>query len=189
MSSRVTPDSFGCRGAPRRKPGSIARCFWLSVAVALLTLAPPRAQAQSTGNDMEFRLGVTAFGIGLVGLSFEFRWGDRSLDTNLATFGFEDISVAVTGKQYFGGGDLQPFLGIGLWSVTAFAEDATKRTGQALLLRIPFGANWQVAKSHAFGGSLALNEGLWIRRSDPIDNTPIRHRPIPLPGFYYRAKP
>ena len=138
---------------------------------------------------MEFRVGVTAGGIGLVGLSFEFRWGDRSIDTNLATFGFKDVSLAVTGKQYFGGGDLQPFLGIGLWGVTAFPADPTQRTGQTLLLRIPVGADWNLAGDHSLGGSLALNGGLWIKRGDPSDDTPISHRPRPLPGFYYRAKP
>lgn len=163
----------------------------MAAALGVLAVTPQHAQAQSPveGDDMVFRMGITAGGIGLVGLSFEFRWGNRSLDTNLATFGFKDVSVAVTAKQYFGGGDLQPFLGIGLWGVTAFPEDAAQRTGQTLLLRIPVGADWNLANSHSLGASLALNEGLWIRRADPSDDTPISHRPIPLPGFYYRGQP
>jgi len=190
MSFRFTPDSVGRLRPPRHSPRSVGRLLLLSVASGLLSLIPWSAQAQSSENDdMEFRIGVTAGGIGLVGLSFEFRWGDRSIDTNLATFGFKDVSLAVTGKQYFGGGDLQPFLGIGLWGVTAFPEDPTQRTGKTLLLRIPLGADWNLAGDHFLGGSLALNEGLWIQRADPLDDTPIGHRPIPLPGFYYRAKP
>ena len=195
MSFRVAPDSVDRLPRPRRSLGRIGRLLLFPVlnllAFGLIGLVPSRVDAQSSsGNDdMEFRVGVTAGGIGLVGLTFEFRWGDRSIDANLATFSFTDVSLAVTGKQYFGGGDLRPFLGIGLWGVTAFPEDPTQRTGKTLLLRIPFGADWNLAGDHSLGGSLALNEGLWIQRADPLDDTPISHRPIPLPGFYYRAKP
>ena len=191
MSLSFTSDSVGHHSPPRRSLRRIGRIVLLPAALALLTLAPPPIGAQSSSgqDDMEFRIGVTAGGIGLVGLTFEFRWGDRSIDANLATFGFRDVSLAVTGKQYFGGGDLQPFLGIGLWSVAALPEDATQRTGKTLLLRIPFGADWNLVGDHSLGASLALNEGLWIQRADPLDDTPIGHRPIPLPGFYYRAKP
>ena len=101
MSLRPTPDSVGRFCFPRHTPRNIGRLLLLSVASGLLVLVPSPGQAQSSsGNDdMEFRVGVTAGGIGLVGLSFEFRWGDRSIDTNLATFGFKDVSLAVTGKQ------------------------------------------------------------------------------------------
>ena len=191
MSLCVTPDSVDHLPRPRRPRWRIRRLLLFPAALALLGLTPSPTRAQSSPGDdgMEFRIGVTAGGIGLVGLTFEFRWGDRSLDANLATFGFKDVSLAVTGKQYFGGGDLQPFLGIGLWGVTAFPEDPTQRTGKTLLLRIPVGADWNLAGDHSLGASLALNEGLWIQRADPLDDTPIGHRPIPLPGFYYRAKP
>ena len=138
---------------------------------------------------MEFGIGVTVGGIGLLGLGFEFRWGDRSLDAQVATFSFRDVSLAVSGKQYFGGGDLQPFLGLGLWNVTAFREDPARRTGTALLARIPLGVDWSPASDHSLGASLALNEALWIHRADPEDDTPISRRPLPLPGFYYRARP
>ena len=169
----------------------ITRPLFLLGTLALWAPAPTpiAAQASSVADNAEFRVGVTAGGTGRVGLTFEFRWGDRSIDANLATFGFRDVSLAVSGKQYFGGGDLQPFLGIGLWKVTASREDPAPRTGTALLLRIPLGVDWNLAGDHSLGASLALNEALWIRRADPEDDTPISHRPIPLPGFYYRAKP
>ena len=195
MSLRVTPNSVDHLPRPGLPLWRIGRLLLFAalglLAFGVMAFAPSHAGAQpSSGNDdMEFRIGVTAGGIGLVGLTFEFRWGDRSIDANLATFGFTDVSLAVTGKQYFGGGDLQPFLGIGLWSVTAFPEDPTQRTGKTLLLRIPVGADWNLFEDHSLGASLALNEGLWIQRADPLDDTPIGHRPIPLPGFYYRAKP
>ena len=191
MSYRSTPDSVPRPALRRGFLERITRVLVIPTALGLITFVPSPvgAQSSSTEDGMEFRLGVTAGGIGLVGLTLEFRWGDRSIDANLATFSFKDVSVAVTGKQYFGGGDLQPFLGIGLWSVTAFPEDPTQRTGKTLLLRIPLGADWNLAGGHSLGASLALNEGLWIQRGDPQDDTPISHRPIPLPGFYYRAKP
>jgi hypothetical protein len=191
MSFRLTPDSAYRPHSSRVARERYVRLLLVAATAGLLALTPlsARAQAPSRDDDMVFRLGVTAGGIGLVGLSFEFRWGDRSIDTNLATFGFNDVSVAVTGKQYFGGGDLQPFIGVGLWGVTAFPEDPTQQTGQTLLLRIPVGADWSFADDHSLGVSLALNEGLWIQRGDPTDDTPISHRPIPLPGFYYRVKP
>ena len=136
---------------------------------------------------MRLRFGVTVGGIGLVGLSFEFRWGNQSVDVNLATFSFDDVSVAVTGKQYFGGGDVQPFLGVGLWGVTAFSQERDQDTGMSLLLRIPVGADWNFAGKQSFGGSIALNQGLWIRHADPQDDTPISRRPVPLPGVYFRT--
>ena len=159
--------------------------LWLGA----LAPAPLSAQASSDADDVEFGFGVTVGGIGRLGLGFEFRWGDRSLDARVATFSFRDVSLAVSGKQYFGGGDVQPFLGLGLWNVTAFREDPTRRTGTALLVRIPLGVDWSVASDHSLGASFALNEALWIHRADPRDDTPVSRRPLPLPGFYYRARP
>lgn len=191
MSPGFNPDSVGRLLLPRRSSIFIARRVLVSALLLLATLAPAPAHAQSPSgdDDTELRIGITAGGIGLVGLSLELRRGDRSIDTNLATFGFKDVSLAVTAKQYFGGGDLQPFLGIGLWGVAASADDPTQRSGRVLLLRVPVGADWRLSGDHFLGGSLALNEGLWIRRGDPLDDTPISHRPIPLPGFYYRVRP
>ncbi len=166
------------------------------LAALLFALSPPlagmmasRLAAQATTNDMRLRIGVTAGGIGLIGASVEFLWGSRSIDVNLGTLSFKDVSVAVTGKQYFGGGDLRPFLGVGLWGMVGSTGEEGEQTGKVLLLRLPVGADWNFTGKHHFGGSLAVNEGLWIDRADPEDDTPINRRPVPLPGLYYRFEP
>lgn len=161
----------------------------IALAVGLTCVCPAPLRGQSSGgDDVEFRFGVTAGGIGLLGLSLEWRWGNQSIDVNLATFSFRDVSLAVTGKQYFGGGDLQPFVGVGLWGVAVLPNDAAENTGRSLLLRVPIGADWNLSGDHFLGTSLALNEALWIKRADPLDDTPVSRRPIPLPGFYYRVR-
>lgn len=172
----------GCPGGHRRRLQ--IGLLWIGLLFAFPGSASP--QSSTDGEGMRFRFGVTAGGIGLVGLSFEFRWGNQSVDVNLATFSLKEMSLAVTGKQYFGGGEVQPFLGVGLWNVTALSRADGENTGVSLVLRMPVGADWNFAGRHFLGGSIAVNEGLWIRRADPQDDTPLSRRPIPLPGFYYR---
>ena len=145
--------------------------------------------AQSTANDMRLRIGVTVGGIGSIGASVEFLWGSRSVDVNLATFSFGEVSLAVTGKQYFGGGDLRPFVGVGLWGIAGSTGQEGEQTGKALILRVPVGGDWNFTGRHHLGGSLAVNEGLWIDRADPEDDTPVSRRPVPLPGVFYRFEP
>lgn len=159
----------------------------LTLYSAVLRAGPLTAQA--TNDDLRVRVGLTTGGIGLFGASVEFIWGSRSLDVGLATFSFSDVSLAVTGKQYFGGGDLRPFVGLGLWGAAGSTGQEGQQTGKALILRIPVGADWNFTGRNHLGGSLSVNEGLWIDRADPEDDTPINHRPIPLPGFYYRFEP
>jgi hypothetical protein len=145
--------------------------------------------AQTNGDDMRIRIGVTAGGTGSIGASVEFLWGSRSVDVNLGTFSFREVSLAVTGKQYFGGGDLRPFVGVGLWGIVGSTGEEGEQTGKALILRIPVGGDWELTRRHHLGGSVAVSEGLWIDRADPEDDTPINRRPVPLPGFYYRLEP
>ena len=151
-------------------------------------LVPPLA-AQATANDMRLRMGVTVGGIGSIGASVEFLWGSRSVDVNLATFSFREVSLAVTGKQYFGGGDLRPFVGVGLWGIAGSTGQEGEQTGKVLILRVPVGGDWNFTGRHHLGGSLAVNEGLWIDRADPEDDTPVRRRPVPVPGVFYRFEP
>jgi hypothetical protein len=155
----------------------------------LLGLVTPPLTAQSTGDDMEVRIGVTAGGIGSIGASVEFLWGNRSIDVNLSTFTFNEVSLAVTAKQYFGGGDLRPFVGVGLWAIAGSTGKEGDQTGKALILRIPVGGDWNFTGRHHMGGSVAVNEALWIVRANPEDDTPVIRRPVPLPGFYYRFEP
>ncbi len=159
----------------------------LTAPLAALPAAP--LAAQTTADDMRLRIGVTALGIGSLGASVEFLWGSTSIDINLATFTFKEVSLAVTGKQYFGSGDLRPFVGIGLWGIAGSTAEADEQAGKALLLRLPVGGDWNFTGDHYFGVSLAVNEGLWIDRADPEDDTPINRRPVPLPGLYYRVEP
>ncbi len=159
----------------------------LGVALAGLLASP--LTAQSSAEDMKIRIGITAGGIGSFGATVEFLWGSRSIDVNLSTFTFSDVSLAVTAKQYFGGGDLRPFVGVGLWGAAGSTGEEGEQTGKALILRVPVGADWNFTRGHHLGGSLAVNEGLWVDRADPEDDTPVSRRPVPLPGFYYRFQP
>jgi hypothetical protein len=168
---------------PNPKPRN--RRFWGLAVLAAVSLALLPGGANGQTSDPEFRIGISAGGVGLWGVLFEYRWNDTALDVNVSTFSFKDLSVSVAAKRYFGGGDLRPFLGIGLWGVSGRPEE-DPRNGFALLAIAPIGADWSVLDNHALGATLNLNEGLWVRRSDPTDPTPISHRIIPLPGFYYR---
>jgi len=180
------------RRSPARSPARrSARVVALlsTLLSALAGLLPSPLAAQASADDMQFRIGVTAGGIGSIGASVEFLWGSRSIDVNLATFSFREVSLAVTGKQYFGLGDLRPFVGVGLWGIAGSTGQDGEQTGKVLLLRLPVGGDWNFTGIHHLGGSLAVNEGLWIDRADPEDDTPVNRRPVPLPGLYYRVEP
>jgi len=186
QTARRGPGEFARRG-PKGFARRVALLYVLFSSLAGL-LAPLLA-AQDPADDMQLRIGITAGGIGSIGASVEFLWGGRSIDVNLATFTFSEISLAVTGKQYFGGGDLRPFVGVGLWGIAGSTGQEGEQGGKALLLRLPVGGDWNFTGDHYFGVNLAVNEGLWIDRADPDDDRPINRRPVPLPGFYYRFEP
>ncbi len=173
----------GSNGFARR----VALLLALSYALAGLLVSP--LAAQSTATDTQLRIGVTAGGVGSIGASVELLWGSTSIDVNLATFSFREVSLAVTGKQYFGGGDMRPFVGVGLWGIAGSTGQEGEGTGKALLLRLPVGGDWNFTGSHHFGLSLAVTEALWIDRADPENERPVRRRPFPFPGFYYRVEP
>lgn len=146
--------------------------------------APFAAAGQGPGTGDGVRFGVTVGGISTVGLTAELFRDSRSIDIILGTWAFKDVSLSVVGKQYFGGNDLRPFLGAGLWLVLAKPPDA--RTGLGLVARVPIGLDWAVATSHSVGGALSLNRALAVRRPDPEDDLPLVGRLVPLPGLYYR---
>ncbi len=168
-------------------PKTVPRGFIRCMIAALVVMHGMTAEIAAQGNDSEFRFGVTVGGIGLWGLALEYRVGDTGVDLNVGTFSFKDLSVSVAAKRYFGGGDLRPFLGLGLWGVAGQPEEDPRR-GLALLAIAPIGLDWEPATDHYIGTSLNVNEGLWIRRSDPADDTAISRRPIPLPAIYYRYR-
>lgn len=182
--------SYPGRQAPGQRPALAVKGVALLIALSsslICLLASPLA-AQTTDNDMRVRIGVTAGGIGTIGASVEFLWGSRSVDVSLSTFSFSEVSLSVTGKQYFGGGDMRPFVGVGLWGIAGSTGQEGEQTGKALIFRVPVGSDWNFTVRHHLGGSLAVNVGLWIDRADPEDDTPISRSPVPLPGFYYRVE-
>ncbi len=131
-----------------------------------------------------YRYGLILGGTAFVSLVFEYESNNRAVEFALGTFSGRDLSLAVTGKQYLGGGDLRAFAGAGLWGVAAFPAD--QRAGFALIARAPIGVDWNALERHAAGFELNLNRALAMRRPDPVDERPPRTRIVPLPAFYYR---
>ncbi|MDP2958313.1 MAG: hypothetical protein Q8N53_17935 [Longimicrobiales bacterium] len=132
------------------------------------------------------RVGVTFGGISTVGLSVEYVREHHALDLNVGTWSFRDLSVSAVVKEYFGAGDLLPFVGGGAWLVVARAEG--ERTGLALVLHAPVGVDWQAAEGSYLGMTFNVNRALAVRRTDSADDLPLNRRLIPLPGVYYRWK-
>lgn len=143
------------------------------------------AAGQSTHPD-GFRFGIMLGGISLVNLTMEYTWGDRSVDVTVGTWAFQDVSVSVVGKQYLGPGGSRPYFGLGLWGVAAFAPEGT---GSVLVLRAPIGVDWRILQGHNLGAAMNINRALWVRRTDPDDDTPLNERVVPLPGVYYKWTP
>ena len=147
--------------------------------------APGIREAPVPGDDPPvYRYGLTLGGTGFISLVFEYESRNRAIELALGTFSGRDLSLAVTGKQYLGGGDLRAFAGAGFWGVAAFPAD--QRAGFALIARAPIGVDWHALERHAAGFELNLNRALAMRRPDPLDERPPRTRIVPLPAFYYR---
>lgn len=159
-----------------------------TVALAFLAAAAifaPPARAQTIGQGSGLRLGVSLGGISTVALSVEFFEGRRGLDVTVGTWSFRDVSMAVTARQYVGGGAVKAFVGGGLWVVLAHPPEG--RTGVAVVAQAPVGLDLRLEGDYALGGFVNLNRGLWVRRTDPEDDLPLNKRLVPLPGLYYRV--
>lgn len=154
-------------------------------ALAFSNPADSSAMVHHGSGPEKARIGISFGGISFMGLILEYQWGDRSIEMNIGTWTFRDLSVSVVGKQYFGPGDFRPFAGVGLWAVLAPARAEEDQTSLAFLARAPVGVEWNVDADHHLGGHLSLNRALWIRRKDPLDDLPPSGRFVPLPGFYY----
>jgi len=147
--------------------------------------ATPTPEAIDAADDPPvYRYGLTLGGTSFISLVFEYESNNRAVEFALGTFSGRDLSLAVTGKQYLGGGDLRAFAGAGLWGVAAFPAD--QRAGFALIARAPIGVDWHALERHAAGFELNLNRALAMRRPDPVDERPPRTRIVPLPALYYR---
>jgi len=160
----------------------------LVLVFAVLAFPAPAVSGASVSEGSgpeQARIGISFGGISFMGLIMEYRWGDRSIEMNIGTWTFRDLSASVVGKQYFGPGDFRPFAGFGLWAVISPARGDEEQTGLAILARAPVGVEWNVDADHHVGAHLSLNRGLWIQRKDPQDDFPPSKRFVPLPGFYY----
>lgn len=140
--------------------------------------------AQGTGTGAGVRVGFTVGGISTVGFTVEYYDDQRSVDLTFGTWSFRDLSVSAALKQYFGAGDLHPFVGAGLWLVAAHPSGA--RTGLAAILHAPVGVDWRASGNHFVGAAVNVNRALGVRRTDPEDDMPLNKRLVPLPGLYYR---
>ena len=149
----------------------------LPAAVAVcLAVGPAGLRAQ-------YRLGISAGGASSVALIAEYRWAHQGIEVQLGTWGFRDASVSVTAKQYVGSYAVAPYVGLGLWGMTARAEAGR---GFGLIGRFPVGFEWSFAEKHAVSVALYMNRALALRRPDPDDQRPPRAAFIPLPEFGYR---
>ena len=155
------------------------RRFLFALVTLLLAVPPAEAQRRETA-----RLGVSVGGISTVGLIIEYLDGQGSLELNIGTWSFRDLSVSVVRRHYFGVASTRPSMGLGLWGVLAFPADG--RPSASLVVRAPIGVEWNTDDSHALTFDISVNQGIWIRRSDPEDDTPMNRRLIPLPGAAYR---
>lgn len=163
-----------------------ARTF-LAVALASLLASSLAAQGSNAGDGL--RIGISAGGISTVSLTLELFRDTHAVELGLGTWSFHDVSISTVYKEYIGGKAVRPFLGLGLWAVAAAPIMEEERTGFALVLRAPLGAEWSFVDEHAVGAALNLNRGLAVRRSDPLDDLPMNHRLVPLPEVYYRFTP
>jgi len=145
---------------------------WWLIATLCVTSTPAVAWAQGSDAGQGWRVGVTLGGISTFGLTFEAFWDSRSVDITVGTFGFRDVGVSVVGKQYIGGQNARPFVGVGLWGIVAAPPD--EQTGLALVARVPIGVDWNFVDDHAIGAVVGINRAL------------ANERLVPLPGVYYR---
>ena len=159
----------------------------LSIVLALGLIRSPGAceRPRALPDPEEVRIGISFGGISFMGFILEYRWADRSIEMNIGTWSFRDLSLSLVGKQYYGPGDFRPSSGLGLWAVVAPNGEAGRRTGVAIMARAPIGVEWNVDADHHVGSTISINRALWIRRTDPLDDYPPTQRLIPLPGFYY----
>ncbi len=171
------------------KTASAAAGTATNVVVALLALAvhafPAAAQGSDAGDGV--RLGVSVGGISTVGVVVELFRDTHAVELALGTWSPRELSLSVVYKEYFFGTRVRPFVGAGLWAVAAFPP--SERTGLALVLRAPVGAEWSFVDDHAIGAALNLNRALGVRRTDPDDDLPLNKRLVPLPEIYYRLTP
>ena len=152
----------------------LPRALPLAVMLIVLSAAPVSAQ---------YRFGVSLFGASLVALVAEYRWDHQGLEVQAGTWRFRDLSLAVTARQYVGSSSVEPFVGAGLWAITARQDGGT---GFGLVARLPVGVGWDFGSRHNAAFTVYLNRALAVRRPGPGEGRPLRTGLVPLPEFSYR---
>jgi len=157
------------------------------VLLACMSARPSQAQGSDAGDG--WRVGVSLGGISTIGVTLELFRDTHAVEFALGTWSWRDVSVSAVFKEYFGGHRLRPFVGLGLWGAAAGPIVDNERTGFALVAKAPVGIDWAFVDQHAVGAALNFNRGLAVRRSDPLDDLPMKRRIVPLPELYYRFTP
>lgn len=142
----------------------------------LMVLATAPASAQ-------YRFGISVFGASMVALVAEYRWAHQGLEVQAGTWRLRDLSLAVTARQYIGSSSLEPFVGAGLWAITAREDGGT---GFGLVARLPVGVGWDFGSRHNAAFTVHLNRALAVKRPGPGEGRPLRTGIVPLPEFSYR---
>ena len=162
----------------------------VAVACAFLSLlagAPVAGQVPGADAGRGTRFGLSFGGISTVSVTVEVFRDARSVEASIGTWSFRDLSLSVVGRQYFGAARARPVVGAGLWLVGQPARPGEPRSSWALVLRAPVGVDTGFADRHALGLFVNVDRGLWVRRGDPADDTPVQSRLVPLPELYYRV--
>ncbi len=169
---RAVRDGF--RAPRRRRLPATLPALSLACVLIVLTAAPVSAQ---------YRFGVSVFGASMVALVAEYRWDHQGLEVQAGTWRLRDLSLAVTAKQYVGSSSIEPFVGAGLWAITARQDGGT---GFGLVARLPVGVGWDFGSRHNAAFTIHLNRALAVKRPGPEEGRPLRTGLVPLPEFSYR---
>ena len=163
----------------RPRPHSNSARF-VPLLLGVLLAAPLQGQADA------LRVGISLGGISTVGLVLEYEDGQGSTELTIGTWSFRDLSASLVRKQRFGTSQVRPTMGLGLWAIVAFPDE--ERMGAALVVRAPIGAEWDIdsGATNFLTLDLNVNRAIWVRRTDPEDDTPLNRRLVPLPGVSYR---
>ena len=163
----------------------ITRAVGAAALALTLMVTPLTAQGSRAGDGVRFS--VFAGGISPIGFAIEFFRNTHALEIGVGTWSFDELAISTVYKKYIGGDTARPFAGAGIWVTTVSPPE--ERRGYAVVLRAPIGLDWSFIENHSIGTALNLNRGLWVRRSNPEDDSPLNGRIVPLPEVYYRYTP
>ena len=163
-------------------PGFAPAPSRLRLAMVLLGPVLPSLLASESASS-QHRLGISLGGASMVALVAEYRWNESGVEAQVGSWGAGDLSLAVTGKRYFGARAARPFAGAGFWIALAGVDGDL---GAGLVARAAAGVEWSVAESHAPALTIYLNRALAVRRPASRRARPLRRGLVPLPEISYR---